>query len=254
MGPLEPPPRPVRPRRGRRSRQPCQRRPRRPTVDGDVQAGDPRVPGQLDATPRQRRSRQADHPVRLVCASAAGYYGERGDEPLTEESGPGSTFFTDVVAAWEAAAAPAVACRRVGRATAAPASSWPEDGPMSRLLTLARLGLAGPMAGDACTCPGSHSPTRWARSCTSSTARRSRVRSTSSAPSPSANATSLRRWRRRCTGRPSSRPPRFGVHMVVGEFAGEILSSKRIVGDVLRDSGYSFVHPDLDSAIRWLVA
>ncbi len=89
MGPVEPPPGPVRPRRGRRARQPCQRRRRRPAVDGDVQAGDPRVQGQLDATPRQRRSRQAEHPVRLVCASATGYYGERGDEPLTEESPTG---------------------------------------------------------------------------------------------------------------------------------------------------------------------
>jgi hypothetical protein len=43
----------------------------------------------------------------LVVASAVGFYGDRGDEILTEESAPGSGFLADVVRAWEAAADPA---------------------------------------------------------------------------------------------------------------------------------------------------
>lgn len=43
----------------------------------------------------------------LLLASAVGYYGQRGDEELTEESGPGEGFLADVVQAWEAAADPA---------------------------------------------------------------------------------------------------------------------------------------------------
>lgn len=43
----------------------------------------------------------------LVVASAVGYYGNRGDEILTEESSAGTGFLTDVVVAWESAADPA---------------------------------------------------------------------------------------------------------------------------------------------------
>jgi uncharacterized protein len=48
-------------------------------------------------------------PSVLVSASAVGYYGQRGDEVLTEESGQGSGFLADVCAQWESAAAPAAA-------------------------------------------------------------------------------------------------------------------------------------------------
>lgn len=46
-------------------------------------------------------------PEVFVCASAIGYYGDRGDEVLTEESGPGEGFLSDVVQQWEAACQPA---------------------------------------------------------------------------------------------------------------------------------------------------
>src|SRR4051794_15878575 len=43
----------------------------------------------------------------LVCASAIGYYGDRGDEALTEQSPPGDDFLAEVVKQWEAASEPA---------------------------------------------------------------------------------------------------------------------------------------------------
>ena len=46
-------------------------------------------------------------PKVLVSGSAVGYYGDRGDEVLTESSRPGSDFLADVCKAWEAATAPA---------------------------------------------------------------------------------------------------------------------------------------------------
>jgi uncharacterized protein (TIGR01777 family) len=55
----------------------------------------------IAALPADRRPRT------FVCASAVGFYGNRGDEPLTEASAPGSGFFPHVCKLWEEAAAPA---------------------------------------------------------------------------------------------------------------------------------------------------
>jgi uncharacterized protein len=48
----------------------------------------------------------ASRPV-LICASATGFYGDRGDEIVDEDSVPGTGFLAEVVEAWEAAAEPA---------------------------------------------------------------------------------------------------------------------------------------------------
>ena len=195
---------------------------------------------------------QADHPVRLVCASATGYYGDRGDEPLTERSSAGSTFFTDVVMAWEAAATPAVAA---GASVAFCRSGiiLAEDGPMSRLLTLTKVGMGGPMG-------GGRMYWSWITLADEVGAIvhlldhpeiTGPVNLVSREPVPQRELVSALA---KALHRPAFFPaPRFGVHLVVGEFAGEIMSSKRITGDVLVDSGYQHQHPDLQSAVRWLV-
>jgi uncharacterized protein (TIGR01777 family) len=51
--------------------------------------------------------RRRGQPRVFVAASAIGYYGNRGDEVLTEESSPGQGFLADVSQQWEAAASPA---------------------------------------------------------------------------------------------------------------------------------------------------
>jgi uncharacterized protein (TIGR01777 family) len=195
----------------------------------------------------------ADHPVRLVCASAIGVYGDRGDEELTEASAPGVGFFPDVVLAWEAAAGPAVeagasvAFARTGLVLAA-------QGPLSRLLTLTRLGLGGPIA-------GGKAYWSWITLADEAGAilhllDHPEVTGPVNLVSPSpARQKEVAAALGRELHRPAFFPaPALGVRVVVGEFASEILSSRRIVGDVLADSGYSFQHADLDSAVRWLVA
>lgn len=47
-------------------------------------------------------------PEVLVTGSAIGYYGDRGDEILNEQSGPGDLFLSEVCQAWESAAQPAI--------------------------------------------------------------------------------------------------------------------------------------------------
>jgi uncharacterized protein (TIGR01777 family) len=84
-----------------------------------------------------------DKPAVLVSGSAIGYYGNRGDEVLTEESGPGHDFTAEVVQAWEASTQAAedagirVVKIRSGIVLA------PHGGVLKRLLLPFKLGLGG---------------------------------------------------------------------------------------------------------------
>lgn len=196
----------------------------------------------------------ADQPVRLVAGSAVGYYGDRGDEELTEASPAGTGFLADVVLAWEAAAQPAVdagasvAFVRTGIVMAR------EGGAMKPLLRLARLGLAGPLGSGRQFWP-------WITLADEVGAilhllDRPDVTGPVNLAAP---APARQREIVAALGRALHRPavlwaPSPALHVVLGEFAGEILGSQRIVGDVLRDSGYVCAHADIDSAVRWLVA
>src|SRR5712691_5797160 len=82
-------------------------------------------------------------PKVLLCASAIGYYGDRGERTLREESAPGTGFLAEVCQAWEAAAAPAVqrGVRVVSLRLGVVLS--PAGGPLAKMLTPFRLGLGG---------------------------------------------------------------------------------------------------------------
>jgi uncharacterized protein (TIGR01777 family) len=79
----------------------------------------------------------------FVSASAIGYYGDRGEEILTEDSAPGSDFLADVCRAWEAETGPAAdagvrtVLARTGIVLAA------HGGALARMLLPFRLGLGG---------------------------------------------------------------------------------------------------------------
>jgi uncharacterized protein (TIGR01777 family) len=87
---------------------------------------------------------QLEHPPKvMVSASAVGYYGDRGDEVLTEDSAPGTGFLAELVMDWEAATAPAekagvrVVHIRSGIVLSA------TGGALGKQLPLFRLGLGG---------------------------------------------------------------------------------------------------------------
>jgi uncharacterized protein len=87
---------------------------------------------------------ELDHPPRvLVNASAIGFYGDRAEEIVTEQTGPGSDFLATVCELWEAATAPAIkAGARVALARSGMVLSR-HGGALPRLLPLFRLGLGG---------------------------------------------------------------------------------------------------------------
>ncbi|MEC8947510.1 MAG: TIGR01777 family oxidoreductase [Actinomycetota bacterium] len=82
-------------------------------------------------------------PSVVVSASAIGFYGDRGDEELTEDSEPGTGFLAEVCERWEAAAAPIASpdTRLVLARTGIVCT--PDGGALQRMLTLTRLGLGG---------------------------------------------------------------------------------------------------------------
>jgi uncharacterized protein (TIGR01777 family) len=87
-------------------------------------------------------------PSVLLSGSAIGFYGDGGDEVLTEESpSRGTGFGTEVVLAWEAAAQPAVdaGIRTVFLRTGIVQSTT--GGALAKVLPLFKLGLGGPIAG-----------------------------------------------------------------------------------------------------------
>jgi len=81
----------------------------------------------------------------LICASATGVYGDRGQEELTETSDFGEGFLADVGKAWEAAADPArEAGIRVVHARLGVVLT-PKGGALRQMLTPFRLGAGGPI-------------------------------------------------------------------------------------------------------------
>lgn len=93
------------------------------------------------ATIAEALSRLPRPPTVLVSASAVGYYGSRGDELLTEDSGPGTGFLADVCAQWESATAAAASAgiRVVNLRTGVVLSA--AGGALKRQLLPFRLGL-----------------------------------------------------------------------------------------------------------------
>jgi uncharacterized protein (TIGR01777 family) len=82
-------------------------------------------------------------PAAFVCASAIGYYGNRGDEILTEDSPSGSGFLAEVSREWESVTAPAVnaGIRAVNLRSGIVLSR--DGGALKQMLTPFRLGLGG---------------------------------------------------------------------------------------------------------------
>jgi len=86
-------------------------------------------------------------PKTLVCVSAIGFYGDRGDEELNEDSSTGDGFLAEVARQWEEAAAPAreagvrVVSLRLGIVLSG------SGGALASMLPAFRAGVGGPIAG-----------------------------------------------------------------------------------------------------------
>lgn len=106
-----------------------------------TQIRDSRVAGTRNLA--QALARAKEKPEVFVCSSAIGYYGDRGDEVLNEESAAGSGFLADVCREWEAAtqAAADAGVRTVQIRTGVVLS--PKGGALGKMLTPFKMGVGG---------------------------------------------------------------------------------------------------------------
>jgi uncharacterized protein len=193
-----------------------------------------------------------DKPAVLVSGSAIGFYGDRGDEELTEDSKGGTGFLCDLVRRWEAATAPAqeagirVAQLRSGIVLSA------AGGALKKQLPLFKLGIGGRLGsgrqyqswisiedevGAILHALGTHAVS-------------GPVNLT--APQPVTN-----REFTATLGRVLRRPtllavPRAALSVAFGsELADEVLlASQRVLPARLDATGYQFQHPGLEAALR----
>ena len=91
----------------------------------------------------QALAQAKDKPSMLICSSAIGYYGDRGDELLNEESAPGVGFLPEVCREWEAATRPAAdaGIQTVQIRTGVVLSS--KGGALGKMLTPFKMGVGG---------------------------------------------------------------------------------------------------------------
>lgn len=191
----------------------------------------------------------------LVSASAIGIYGDRGDETLTEDSLPGHDFLADGARDWEAAAAPAaqagirVVHTRFGVVLGA------QGGALAVMLTPFRLGVGGPVGSGRqyfswISLDDALGVILYALANENLAGPVNAV-----APHPVTNR-EFAQALGRALGRPAVLPvPAFALQLVFGAEAAEFMqSSQRVIPARLVASGFRFRHPELEPALRHLLA
>lgn len=190
-------------------------------------------------------------PIVLVSASAIGYYGDRGDQVLDEESSAGSLFLSEVAEAWEAGTEPAmrIGIRVVNLRIGFVLSK--AGGGLAAMLLPFKLGIGGRVgcglqyiswiALDDVVGAVSHALL--------SDTLRGPVNAV--APHPVTNL-EFTKTLGRVLRRPTIFPlPAFAARLVLGEMANELLlASTRVNPSRLLASGYEFRFPDLPGALR----
>jgi uncharacterized protein (TIGR01777 family) len=194
-------------------------------------------------------------PSVLVCASAIGYYGNRGEEILSEESGPGTGFLPEVCQAWEAASKPAEeAGIRVVRLRIGVVLSG-AGGALPRMLSAFKLGLGGRLGSGRQYMSWIALEDLAAALALAITDDRLRGPVNAVAPSPVTNA-EFTRVLAKVLGRPAVLPaPAFALRLLLGQMAEELLlASARVVPRKLKETGFRYRHPDVEGALRGLLA
>jgi uncharacterized protein (TIGR01777 family) len=188
-------------------------------------------------------------PKVLVSASAIGFYGDRGDEILTEQSGSGIGFLAQVTEEWESAAriAEALGIRvvllRFGMVLGK------DGGALAKMLPIFRWGLGGKLGSGRQWMSWIHvaDVTALIRHALITDALRGPINAT--APNPVTNA-DFTRTLAGALHRPGIFPvPAFALKLAFGEMASVILASQRVLPTAAEAAGFHFQYPILAGAL-----
>ncbi len=191
-------------------------------------------------------------PPVLVCASAIGYYGSRGDEMLTEDSGPGAGFLADLCVAWEreAAKAEALGMRvtriRIGLVLDA------GGGALKPMLAPFRAGLGGPLGGGRQWMSWIHASDLAEMICFALERPAPPVMN-GVAPGAVTNA-AFTRALAAALHRPAFLPvPKPALRILFGEMAEMLFASQRVAPVAAESAGFQFQYPELGTALTDLL-
>ncbi|HZH04582.1 MAG TPA: TIGR01777 family oxidoreductase, partial [Myxococcaceae bacterium] len=186
---------------------------------------------------------------RLVSASAVGYYGARGDEPLGEDEPPGDDFLARVCVAWEAATAPLEAAGirtvrlRIGQVL------HPEGGMLKQVLPPFRLGLGTRLGTGAQGLSWIHREDLIALVLFALDHSSLSGPVNATAPEPVSNAEFTRALSAALHRPAAFTAPAFALRLALGEMAEVLLSGNRAVPRRALAEGFAFRFPSLKAAL-----
>jgi uncharacterized protein (TIGR01777 family) len=196
----------------------------------------------------------AGQPAVFVSASAVGYYGNRADEVLTEESSQGDDFLANLCSRWESAArlaetklASRVVILRMGVVLG-------RGGALARMLPPFRLGLGGPIGSGRQYLSWIHGRDLVAFIATALNDERYRGPINLVAPEQ-ATSREFARALGRAVKVPAIMPiPALALKAIFGEAASVLLDSQRVEPRILKSLGFWWAFPTLQSALKEIVA
>ncbi|MGK2937458.1 MAG: TIGR01777 family oxidoreductase [Solirubrobacteraceae bacterium] len=193
-------------------------------------------------------------PPLLVSASASGYYGPRGDEPVTEEEPPGTDFLAEVCVAWEREAEKAAELgTRVIRVRTGIVLDQ-EGGALSKMLTPFKLGAGGPIAGGKQYMPWIALDDEVGLFLAAIDSPTFSGPINASAPTPVTNR-EFGQALGKALHRPAVAPtPGFAIKVLYGEMSTIVINGVRMVPGRAPELGYEFRYANLDDALAATLA
>ena len=195
---------------------------------------------------------RASRPPALLNASGVGYYGDRGPEIVTEDTGPGSDFLAQLCVEWEAEAQHIATVTRVALLRSGLVMD-PAGGALAKMLLPFRLGLGGPLGPGTQYLPWIHMEDWLALVAMIASTPEARGAFNVTAPNPATNL-DFTRALGRALGRPTIlRVPAFGLRTALGELADTLLTGQRAVPKRAEQLGFTFRYREIAPALAALV-
>jgi uncharacterized protein len=217
--------------------------------EAKVKIRNSRILGTRNLVAGLRALPEAERPKVLVSQSGVGFYGARGDEPISEDAAAGGDFLSHVVMDWEAEARASeeLGVRVVLTRTGVVLSP---SGALQKMLPFFKAGIGGPVAGGRQYMPWIHldDVVGAILFALDTPALRGPVNVT--APDPPTNK-EFSRTLGRVLHRPALAPvPALALKALYGEMAMIVTTGQRAVPTRLTELGYAFKRPDLEGALR----